>query len=108
MKLSTIAGSSVTPHPNMSQPVAASGQLLEDTSDATVTVEAGMYALTMTVSAGLGIFKAGWATTATAANVVFVATNGETILIEVPTGTIHFHYILTGTNAKAFLRKLQA
>lgn len=104
MKLSTIAGSSITPHPDQAQPVAASGQSLTETSDAAVTVEAGMYALTAVV----GYCLAGWLTTATAANIVFACGTNQTIIIEVPVGQTDLHYILVGSSPKAYLRKLQA
>lgn len=104
MKLSTIAGSSITPHPNMSQPVAASGQSLAATSDTSITVVAGaMYALTCVV----GYCLAGWLTTGTAANIVFACGTGQTILIEVPVGQEDLHYILVGSSPLAYLRRIQ-
>ena len=86
----------------MSQPVAATGQTLTSATDASVTVEPGVYAVT----ASVGYLVAGWATTATAANIIFVCPAGSTILIVIPIGTIHFHYKVVGTGATAYLRKV--
>jgi hypothetical protein len=103
MKLSTIAGSNVAPHPNIAQPVAASGQAISG-GEAAYTVEAGMYALTALV----GYIIGGWLTTATAANVVFACGVNQTILIEVPIGTTDVHLSCVGDGALGKLRKLQA
>jgi hypothetical protein len=103
MKLSTTTGANISPTPEMSQPVAATGQTLSSAVDASVTVEAGVYALT----AAVGYALIGWATTDTAANILFVCPEDKTILIHIPIGTIHFHYKLVGTGAVAFLRKVQ-
>jgi hypothetical protein len=104
MKLSTIAGSSVTPHPDQAQPVAASGQSLAATSDTSITVVSGaMYAITVTV----GYLIAGWLTTGTAANIVFACGTNQTIIIEVPVGQTDLHYNLVGTSPLAWLRRIQ-
>lgn len=104
MRLSTILGSSITPHPDQAQPIAASGQSLDQTSDTSITVVSGaMYAITVTV----GYLLAGWLTTATAANIVFACGTNQTIIVEVPVGQIDLHYILVGAGAKAYIRRLQ-
>jgi len=103
MKLSLTTGASVGPTPESSQPDAASGQTLESATDATITVEPGVYALTACV----GYVLVGWATTATAANIVFACPLAQTILIEVPAGTVHFHYVCVGSSPKAYLRKVK-
>ena len=103
LKLSTTTGANVSPTPEMAQPIAATGQTLSSTSDASVTVEQGVYALTCAV----GYALIGWATTGTAANVIFLCPAKGTILLHIPIGTIHFHYTLVGTGAVAFLRKVQ-
>lgn len=103
MKLSTIAGSSITPHPDQAQPVAASGQAVTG-ADAAYTVEAGMYALTALV----GYIIGGWLTTATAANVVFACGTNQTIIIEVPIGTTSIYLACVGDGSLGKLRKLQA
>lgn len=103
MRLSTILGSSITPHPDSAQPVAASGQAVSG-ADTAYTVEAGMYALTMLV----GYAIAGWLTTATAANVVFACGVNQTILIEVPIGKTAIYIACVGDGALGKLRKLQA
>jgi hypothetical protein len=88
MKLSTPTGASIAPTPEGSQPVSATGQTLTALVDTTITVEPGVYALT---SAG-GYALVGWATTDTAANVLFICPAGRTIIIHVPEGVTHLHY----------------
>jgi hypothetical protein len=88
MKLSLTTGASVAPTPEASQPVAASGQTVSSLTDATLTVEAGVYAITSEV----GYVVLGWSSTDTAANILFVCPEGKTILIDVPIGTTVLHY----------------
>jgi hypothetical protein len=101
-KCSTPDGASVAPTPEESQPIAGTGQTLASATDASVTVVPGVYALTACV----GYALAGWATTDTAANVLFACPLARTILIVVPIGTDHLHYKVVGTGAAAYLRKV--
>jgi hypothetical protein len=103
MKLSLPTGASVAPTPEQAQPVAATGQTVSG-GDASYTVEPGVYALTACVGYVLG----GWATTATAANILFACPFRQTILIDIPLGTIHVHLACVGAGAVAYLRKVVA
>lgn len=96
-------GQNVAPTPTSAQPVSGSGQTLTSVTDTTVTVVAGVYTLTSTV----GYCLAGFATTDTAANILFVAPAGVTILIWVPEGITSLYYKCVGTSPYAFLRKVR-
>jgi len=88
MKCSLTTGAAVSPTPNDSQPVDATGQTLSSLTNATLTVAPGVYALTCAV----GYVVAGWLTTAAAANILFVCPEGKTIIIDVPIGVTTLHY----------------
>lgn len=84
-------------------PVAASGQTLDQTSSTAITVVAGA---TYLVTPGVGYVCLGLATVATAANILWIANVGQTIAIKIPVGTTTLYYICVGSSPKAFLRKL--
>ena len=98
-------GNRVPPHPNLGHPTLASGQTLapnkETNTEATVVAGAS-YAIT----AVEGWFIFGIATTATAANIIWVCTQGQTIVIKVPAGYTSLHYQSGSDDRTAYLRRL--
>jgi hypothetical protein len=84
-------------------PIALSGQTLDQTTDASITVVAGA---TYAITACVGYLLMGLLTVATAANIEWVAANGQTIHVKVPIGTTTLHYIVVGTSPLAFLRRI--
>lgn len=99
------AGNRVPPHPNMGAPTLVSGQTLtpnkETNTEATI-VAGAEYAITSVE----GWFVFGLATTATAANIVWVCTQGQTIVIKIPSGYTSLHYQSGSDNRTAYLRRL--
>lgn len=100
------SGNRSGPHPDISDPVLGTGQVVtagsKDTN-ATITVEAGkMYAITSID--GSHIF--GIATTATATNVIWAVGEGHTIVIRIPYGYTSLHYQTPDSNRKFVLREL--
>jgi hypothetical protein len=100
--MSLPTGQNVAPTPTSAQPVLASGQTLTSATDTTVTVVSGCYTVTSTV----GYCLMGFASVDTAANILFVAPAGVTILIVVPEGMTSLYYKCVGTSPYAFLRKV--
>lgn len=102
-------GHRVPPHPNIADPVAASG-LTVDTGtagdDVIITVVAGAtYALTCI---GASILASITGVTSTAANVEWVAPAGVTIIIVIPVGKTTL-YLEGDTGSKAIrIRKLSS
>lgn len=99
------AGHRVPPHPNLSDPVLASGQTIaasgKDTN-AEITVVAGeSYAIT-----SIGFHVLGIATTATAANIIWAVSDGHTIVIKIPAGYTSLHYQTPSNTRTLYLRKL--
>ena len=95
------SGNLVPQTENMVDPVLASAQKVtagsKDT-DASITVKQGqMYAVTSL----LGAHVFGIATTATAANCIWAAAAGQTIIIRVPIGYTTLHY-QTPSNTRTF------
>jgi len=88
VKLSTTTGANISPTPESSQPVSSTGQTLEATTDSVVVVEPGVY----TITASEGYVLAGWDTTDTAANILFVCPARRSITVHIPIGTNHIHY----------------
>jgi hypothetical protein len=101
--LSLPSGQNVAPTPTSAQPVLATGQTLSATTDTAITVVAGCYTITSTV----GYCLIGFASVDTAANILFVAPAGVTVLIWVPNGTTSLYYKCVGTSPFAFLRKVR-
>jgi len=101
-------GNRCPPHPNISDPVLGTGQVVTAGSkdvNATVTVEQGkMYAITSLI--GHHIF--GIATTATAANVIWACPDGQTIVIRIPMGYTALHYQTPSNSRKFILRELNS
>lgn len=96
-------GENISPTPESANPVAASGQTLDQTSNTAITVEPGVYVVTAVV----GYVTLGLLTQATAANILWVATaGGPSIHVCVPQGTTALNYICVGSSPKAFLRKV--
>jgi hypothetical protein len=100
------SGNRTGPHPDISDPVLGTGQVVtagsKDTN-ATITVVAGKsYAITSID--GTHIF--GIATTATATNVVWAVGEGKTIIIRIPHGYTSLHYQTPSSNRKFVLREL--
>ena len=98
-------GNRVPPHPDMSAPLLASGQTLapnkETNTEATV-VAGACYAITALV----GWFVFGIATTGTAANIIWACPHGKTIVIHIPRGYTSLHYQSGSDNRTAYLRRL--
>lgn len=103
--MSDNAGNRVPPHPNVGAPTLASGQTLspnkETNTEATVVAGAN-YAITAIV----GWFVFGLATTATAANIIWACPQGQTIVIKIPVGYTSLHYFSGSDNRTAYLRRL--
>lgn len=107
----------VPPHPHASNPELATGQTLTDAAtggDETATVEQGhLYAFTCRpapVASGNATditFVFGLAAITTAANIVWVCTPGNTILIQIPQGYTTLHYMSLANSGSGYLRKLQ-
>jgi len=101
------AGHTVPAHPNVADPVAASGQTLTNASkdaDTEATVVAGAtYALT---AQEVGGFYLGIADVETAANIIWACPVRETIVITIPEGVTTLHYATDTANAVGYLRRL--
>lgn len=93
-------------HPHTADPVLGSAQKVvagsKDTN-ATITVVAGQ-AYIVTSLEGHHVF--GIATTATAANCVWAASQGVTIIIKVPHGYTSLHYQSPSNSRTFYIRKL--
>lgn len=96
-------GFNIAPTPESANPIAASGQTLEATSNTAITVEPGVYVVTACV----GYILLGLLTTGTAANILWVATaGGPSIHVCIPENTTVLNYICVGAGSKAYLRKV--
>ncbi len=100
------SGNRVPPHPNMCDPVLASGQNVSaaaQNTDETITVVAGvLYAITCIK--GAHIFGIG--TTATATNCIWACGAGETITIRIPIGYTALHFQSPDSSRRFILRRL--
>jgi len=93
----------LAPTPESANPILASGQLLDSTTDAEITVEPGVYVVTP-VS---GYITLGYGIQNTDANIIWsVCTGGPSVHVCIPVGIITLHYKCTGTGSKAYLRKV--
>lgn len=109
--LSDNGGNRVPPHPDLSDPVLGSGQKVvagsKDT-DATITVVAGA---TYAISSLVGAHVFGIATTATAANCIWAAAAGKTIVIKIPIGDSGdytlLHYQTLSSSRVFYIRRLK-
>jgi len=105
--LSDNAGNRVSPHPNLSDPVLGSGQVVSAGSkntNAQVTVVAGeSYAITCIK----GAHYFGIATTATTTNCIWACSAGRTIVVKIPIGYTALHYQTPDDTRKFILRKLK-
>lgn len=93
-------------HPHTADPILASAQKVvagSKNTDATITVVAGQ-AYIITSLEGHHVF--GIATTATAANCVWAAPAGATIIIKVPHGYTALHYQTPSDTRTFYIRKL--
>lgn len=98
-------GHRVPPHPDLSDPILASGQTLspnKDTNTEATVVAGASYAITAIV----GWFVFGLATTGTAANIVWACPQGKTIVINIPVGYTSLHYQSGSDSRAAYLRRL--
>jgi hypothetical protein len=75
----------------------------DQTTDTELTVVAGA---TYAITACVGYLLMGLLTVATAANIEWVAANGQTIHVKVPVGTTTLHYKVVGTSPLSFLRRI--
>lgn len=105
--LSDNHGNRVPPHPDLSDPVLGSGQVVVAGSkdvDDTVTVTAGKsYAITSLI--GSHVF--GIATTATDTNCIWACGQGHTIIIKIPLSYTDLHYQTPSDSRKFILRRLK-
>jgi len=115
--LSDNDGRRVPPHPNASNPVAASGVTLTDAAtggDETQTVVGGAtYAFTCRPAPVAGgnatdiTFEFGILAITTAANIIWVCPPGETIIIQMPQNETTLHYQSLANGGSGFLRRLK-
>jgi hypothetical protein len=108
--LSDNSGNRVPPGCVAADPIAASGVKLYDATigaDIELTVVAGAsYVITCTL---LGGFKLGIADVyASDANVLWVATLYESVIIKIPVGITTLHYEGTASGATGYMRKLKS
>lgn len=101
------SGNRCGPHPDISNPVLASGQnisaAVKDTNYSNVTVVAGaMYAITCIK----GAHTFGIADTGTAANCIWACGSGKTIVIRIPFGYTALHYQTPDSSRRFILRRL--
>ena len=100
-------GHTVPAHPNMADPVAASGQTLtnaaKDTNTTATVVAGATYAIT---AQEVGGFYLGILTVATAANIIWACPVGKTIIITIPEATTTLHYATDTNDAIGYLRRL--
>ncbi len=105
--LSDNSGNRVPPHPNLADPVAASG-VTTDTGtagdDLTLTVVAGAtYIVTCIGTAGLFSITG---VTSVAANIEWVCSTGDTILIKIPVGKTTLYFEGNAANKPVYTRKM--
>lgn len=107
--LSDNSGNRCPPGVVAADPVAASGVKLYDATigaDIELTVKAGKtYAITCTL---LGGFKLGIADAHVDANVIWVASLYETIVIKIPTAITTLHYEGTVDGSTGYMRELKS
>lgn len=101
------SGNRTGPHPDISDPVAGTGQRVSaaaiDTNYSDVTVVGGAtYAITCIK--GAHIF--GIANTDDAENCIWACSSGKTIVIRIPLGKIALHYRTPDTSRMFILRRL--
>jgi len=100
-------GHRVPAHPNMADPVAASGQTLtnaaKDTDTEATVVAGATYALT---AQEVGGFYLGVADVETAANIIWACPVRETIIIHIPRAITTLHYATDTNDAIGYLRRL--
>jgi hypothetical protein len=96
-------GNNIAPTAESANPIVASGQTLDQTSNTAITVTSGVYVVT----AVSGYVTLGLSTQATAANILWVATvGGPSIHVCVPENITALNYICVGASSKAYLRKV--
>jgi hypothetical protein len=100
-------GNRLPAHADMADPILASGQTLTnasaDTNTTATVVAGGVYAITALNTGG---FLFGLATTATAANIIWVGTLYRTIIVRIPLGYTTLHYQTDTNNGMAYLRRI--
>ena len=105
--LSDNSGNRVPPHPDLSDPVAASGQDVvagsKNVNGQITVVQGASYAITSIE--GVHIF--GILTTATVANRIWACGAGRTIVVKIPVGTTALHYQTPSDSRRFILRKLK-
>ncbi len=105
-------GNRVPPHPNMADPVAASGKTLATGTagdDKTQTLVGGqMYIVTLVGTAGTAILASTTGVTSTAANIEFVFVPGVPNIFRMPEGKTTLYFEGTETSKNAYLRKLNS
>jgi len=96
-------GFNIAPTPESANPIAASGQILNSATNASITVEPGVYVVTAVV----GYVLLGLLTTATVANIMWACVaGGPSVHVCIPEGTTALNYICVGTSPIAYLRKV--
>lgn len=105
-------GNRVPSHPNMADPVAASGQTLATGTagdDKTATLEAGkMYVIMLIGTAGTAILASATGVTSTAANIEFVFPAGYSSVFRMPEGKTTLYFEGTESTKNAYIRELNS
>ena len=104
------SGNTVPPHPNLANPVAASGITLAMTTsgeDYTQTlVEGQMYAITYVATAGKVMFASITGVTSTAANIEWIFYAGVPHIFRMPIGKTTLYFEGNESSKNAYVRKL--
>lgn len=96
-------GQNVAITPESANPIAGTGQTLDQTSNTAIVVAPGVYVVTAVV----GYVLLGLLTTGTAANILWVATaGGPSVHICIDENNTALNYICVGSSPKAYLRKV--
>ena len=103
------SGNLIAPHPNAINPKAGSGITIttngsQNTNDTDTVVSGATYA--MTNIDGTDSVLLGLATTATAANVIWVIAPGQTVIVKIPEGTTTIHHQSIGTSVVVRAREV--
>lgn len=101
------SGNRMPPHPNMGDPILASGARLrpsKNTNTEYTVVPGAVYAITSRIS----YFVFGIATTATDANIIWACPIGKTIIIKIPNVPTYtsLHYQGYDDNPELHIRRL--
>jgi hypothetical protein len=102
-------GNKVPAHPNMADPIAASGQTLTNATadaDGTATVVAGATYVFTTLKTG-GFYFSITGVVTTPANIEWACPLQQSVIIKIPVGVTTLHYATDTNNGKGFLRRIE-